>query len=84
MRARQATRQQERHTDHTVHVGLGPDDVMIVVDDHWSAEDVEVLHNVFLDVSQRGDVGVVTCRRRRRTHPIYCACTDRNKGTFFF
>lgn len=60
-------------TDHTVHVGLGPDDVVIVVDDHWSAEDMEVLHNVFLDVSQRGDVRVVTCRTHKYiyTHTVY-------------
>lgn len=49
-------------TDHTVHIGLGPDDVMIMVDDHWPAENVKVLHNIFLDVSERGDVCVVTCR----------------------
>ena len=49
-----------KQTDHAVHVGLGPDDVMVVVDDHRPAENVQVLHNVFLDISQGGDVRVVT------------------------
>lgn len=51
---------QEKQTDHAVHVGLGPDDVVVVVDDHRSAEHVKVLHDVLLHVGQRGDVCVVT------------------------
>ena len=46
---------------HCVHVGLSPDDVMVVVDDHGPAQNMQVLHDVLLDVCQRGDVCVVTC-----------------------
>lgn len=53
--------QRDNQTYHTVHIGLSPYDVMIMVDDHWSAENVEVLHNVFLDISQCGDMRVVAC-----------------------
>lgn len=48
-------------TYHTVHVGFRPDDVMVMVDDHWSAENVQVLHDVFLDVSQCGNMCVIAC-----------------------
>lgn len=63
----------EKPTDHTVHVGFSPDDVVIVVDDHWSTEDMEVLHDVFLHVGQRGDVCVVTWRTHKYTlkHTVY-------------
>lgn len=44
---------------HCVHVGLGPDDVVVVVDDHRPAEHVQVLHDVLLHVGQGGDVCVV-------------------------
>lgn len=47
-------------THHSVHVSLGPDDVMIVIDDHWSTQDMKVLHDILLYVSQSGDVCVVT------------------------
>ena len=42
----------QRVTYHRVHIGLRPDDVMVMVDDHWSAEHVEVLHDVLLHISQ--------------------------------
>lgn len=50
------------HTHHTVHVCLGPDDVMVVVDDHWPTQDVQVLHYVFLHIGQGGNVSEVTCK----------------------
>lgn len=43
----------------TVHVGFSPDDVVVVVDDHGPAEHMQVLHDIFLDVCQRGDLSVV-------------------------
>lgn len=60
-----------KQTDHAVHVGLGPDDVMVVVDDHRPAENVQVLHNVFLDISQGGDVRVVTWGTHKYKCTIY-------------
>jgi hypothetical protein len=33
---------------------------MIVIDDHWSTQDMKVLHDILLYVSQSGDVCVVT------------------------
>lgn len=47
-------------TDHTVHVSFGPDDVMIVADDHRPTENMEVLHDIFLDIRQSGDMRVIT------------------------
>ncbi len=58
----------KQQTDHTVHIGLSPDDVMIMVNDHRPAENMQVLHNVLLDISQCGDVCVVTCSQ---TQTIY-------------
>ena len=61
-----------RGTYHSVHIGLRPDDVVVMVDHHRSAEHVEVLHDVLLHVSQCWDVCVVTCaedtRRRKEIH----------------
>lgn len=44
---------------HRVHVGFCPNDVVVVVDDHWSAENVQILHDVLLHISQCGDVCVI-------------------------
>lgn len=55
-------------TDHTVHVGLSPDDVMVMVNNHRSAENMQVLHHVFLNISQCGHVCVITCRINTHTH----------------
>lgn len=42
-----------------VHVSLCPDDVVVVVDDHGTAQHVQVLHHVLLRISQCGDLCVV-------------------------
>lgn len=47
---------------------------MIMVDDHRPAENMEILHHIFLHVSQRGDVGVVTCRTHKYMK-VYTYCT---------
>src|SRR4029434_666081 len=67
MRKGQKVKRSKGHPHHTVHVGFSPDDVMVVVDNHWSAEDVEVLHHILLHVSQGGDVCVVTCTHTPHT-----------------
>lgn len=57
---------------HRVHVGLSPDDVVVMVDDHWPTENMQVLHDVLLNVRKCWDVSVKTCR----THPDWvCAKT---------
>lgn len=57
-----------------VHVGLRPDDVMVMVNDHGAAEHMQVFHHILLGVGQRGDLCVVAwlgwgfqgCGTRRR------------------
>lgn len=46
-----------------VHVGFGPDDVVVMIDDHGAAEHVQVLHHILLSISQCGDLCVVAWRR---------------------
>lgn len=46
-------------TDHTVHICLRPDDIMVMVDHHRPAQNVEVLHHIFLHVCQCRHVCVV-------------------------
>lgn len=58
----------KEQTDHTVHVGFGPDYVVVVVDNHRPAENMEIFHNIFLDISQCGHVCVIACRTNRNTH----------------
>lgn len=42
-----------------VHVGFGPGDVMVMVDDHGPAEHMQVFHHVLLGICQCGDLCVV-------------------------
>lgn len=46
-----------------VHVSFGPDDVVVVVDDHGAAEHMQVLHHVLLGVCQGRYLRVVAWRR---------------------
>lgn len=46
-----------------VHVSFGPDDVVVMVDDHGAAEHMQVLHHVLLGVCQGRDLRVVAWRR---------------------
>lgn len=55
----------------TVHVGLGPNNVMVVVDDHGTAEHVQVLHHVLLDVCQRGDLSVVAFMEKQSCESLF-------------
>lgn len=61
-----------------VHVGFRPGDVMVVVDDHGAAEDVQVLHHVLLGVCQRGDLCVVAWRWGRATWLWDARCSSWN------
>lgn len=53
-----------------VHVGFGPDDVVVVVDDHGPAEHVQVLHDILLDICQRGDLSVVAFMEKQRRESL--------------
>lgn len=54
-------------TDHTVHIGLCPDDIMVMVDHHRPAEDMEVLHNIFLNICQCRHMCVVAWKTHSYT-----------------
>lgn len=56
-------RERGRGSHHGVHVGFGPDDVVVVVDDHGPTQHVQVLHHVLLHVGQRRHVRVVAWSR---------------------
>lgn len=65
------TETEAKMTDHTVHIGLSPDDVVVVVNDHRPAQNVKVLHHIFLNISQRGHMRVITCRMRNPNPNIF-------------
>lgn len=49
-------------THNSVHICLGPDYVMVMVDDHWSTQNMKILHDVLLYVSQCRDVSIISCK----------------------
>lgn len=54
-----------------VHVGFSPNNVMVMVDDHGTAEHVQVLHHVLLDIRQRGDLSVVAFTEKQRCEALF-------------
>ena len=43
---------------------------MVVVDDHRTAEHMQVLHYILLDVRQRGDLSVVAFTEKQRCESL--------------
>lgn len=58
-------------THNSVHICLGPDYVMVMVDDHWSTQNMKILHDVLLYVSQCRDVCIISCKYKC-TYKIFC------------
>lgn len=54
-----------------VHVGFSPYNVVVMVDDHRTAENMQVLHHVLLDVCQCGDLGIVAFMEKRRHESVF-------------
>lgn len=66
----------------TVHVGFSPYNVVVMVDDHRTAENMQVLHHVLLDVRQCGDLGIVALepwRNRGMSHSSDTSLTFTNE-----